>query len=315
MRAPEEVGPQVLHVAGPPALLAQDAEADVRPVAGQRERPHVPREQIGLEPHVEPVGRWTRDLADVLTERVPLAQIPRLGRRRAPCGPGSTSRRRRSRSARRTVPRPSIVRSIALGGLGATVRRTCSRRGCRRLAARARSTSAASRSLPGRDGGELPCRPGAAARPRARTANGATPSDTSCQPAPVAGSSPRCSSSRSASVVSPSPQHLSRGKTALSTTTTWSTAARQVDRRRRPGRPGADHEHVARDRGGGGISGEHGTEATAGRSGRAPLRRRTQIPPTCPHHFGGRGPTPTMRPLRRTTINARENPARQEETG
>ena len=43
------------------------------------------------------------------------------------------------------------------------------------------------------------------------------------------------------------------------------TASSQCDRGRRTGRAGADDEHVARDRGGGSVGCEHGTEATAGR--------------------------------------------------
>ena len=47
------------------------------------------------------------DAADVLAEGVPLAEVAGLGRGRAPCGPGSTSRRRRRRSGRRSGSWPS----------------------------------------------------------------------------------------------------------------------------------------------------------------------------------------------------------------
>ena len=103
--------------------FAQDAEADVRPVAGERERPGVARQQIGLEPHVEPVGGGTGDVAHVLAEGVPFAEVAGLvdaerlaDRAPHPVGGDDVARPngaepvdldidRRSRSSRRRVAR------------------------------------------------------------------------------------------------------------------------------------------------------------------------------------------------------------------
>src|SRR3954471_1871771 len=55
-----------------------------------------------------------------------------------------------------------------------------------------------------------------------------TASSTACHDATVDGSRPSTSNRRSAPVVSPSPQHLSRGKRALSTSTTSRPARARV---------------------------------------------------------------------------------------
>ena len=78
VRAVEQAGPQLLHVLDAAGAVAQHAEADVRPPAGQRERPGVAGEQVGVEPHVEVVAGAAVDAADVLAEGVPLAEVARL---------------------------------------------------------------------------------------------------------------------------------------------------------------------------------------------------------------------------------------------
>ena len=200
--------------------VAQHAEPDVGPTTRQRERPRVPRQQIGVEPHVEVVGRRALDLVDVRPEGVPLAQVPRPAnpaalrtglhipsapmtyravdrrerrrprrpRRGRPAGPSRPSkpcprpRRRRPWRPGRRAPRRAAG--------GARRRRTCRRRAAaaRDLAARRRAEHGAVDDLP--------------------VVHRTT------------GRSRGPSSSRRASVVSPSPQHLSRGNRALSTTVT-----------------------------------------------------------------------------------------------
>ena len=78
----------------------QDPEADVGSTVGERERPGVPRQQVGFEPHDE-LGRCSRgDVAEVLAEGVPVASVVAERRRRAPCAAATTCRRRRSRGWR-----------------------------------------------------------------------------------------------------------------------------------------------------------------------------------------------------------------------
>src|SRR5262249_22244205 len=75
VRAVEQAGPEVLHVLDPPPAVAQHAEADVGPPAGQRERPRVPREEVGVEPHEEVATGRAVDAPGVLAEGVPLAEV------------------------------------------------------------------------------------------------------------------------------------------------------------------------------------------------------------------------------------------------
>ena len=51
VRTGEQVAPQLAHLLHPTSTVAQHAEPDVDPVAGQRERPGVARQQVFLEPH------------------------------------------------------------------------------------------------------------------------------------------------------------------------------------------------------------------------------------------------------------------------
>jgi hypothetical protein len=71
----EQVGPQVLHVAGPVVATALDAEPDVGAAAGEGERPEVAGQQVGLERHEELGRSLRRDVRDVLAEGVPLAEV------------------------------------------------------------------------------------------------------------------------------------------------------------------------------------------------------------------------------------------------
>ncbi len=59
--------------------VAQHAEAEVDAAAGQRERPRVPGQEVGLEPDVEVVARRSGDAAAVLPEGVPLAEVAGRG--------------------------------------------------------------------------------------------------------------------------------------------------------------------------------------------------------------------------------------------
>ena len=61
------------------SAVALHAEADVGLAAGQRERPRVAGEEVGLEPHPQPVGRGPGHAVEVLPERVPLTEV--AGRR------------------------------------------------------------------------------------------------------------------------------------------------------------------------------------------------------------------------------------------
>ncbi|MEZ5296716.1 MAG: hypothetical protein R2697_10745 [Ilumatobacteraceae bacterium] len=70
----QQVAPQLGHVAHLAVAVAEDPEPDVRPIAGQRERPRVAGEQVGFEPHDEALGGRSGHLAHVLAEGVPLAR-------------------------------------------------------------------------------------------------------------------------------------------------------------------------------------------------------------------------------------------------
>ena len=79
VRSTEQIGPQLLHVLHLQTATALDAEPDVRSSVGQREAPHVPGQQVGFEPDVEPLACRAGDVAGVLAEGVPLAEVARLG--------------------------------------------------------------------------------------------------------------------------------------------------------------------------------------------------------------------------------------------
>ena len=241
----EQLGPQRLHVAAPAAhRRAADPEADVGPPAGQRERPRVAGEQVGLEPHVQALGGRPGDVADVLAEGVPLAEVAGLGEAERLAHGATTCRRRRRRSRERTSPSPST----------STRTRSCS-------SGRDRTEPVAVVDLdPGRAGQvderrvELdaagrrrrtcPGPPAAGSATSRPSASAPTRRRPPASEGTVDGSRPRSSSRRSAPVVSPSPQHLSRGKRALSTIVTSRPARAQPDRRRGAGRAGADDEDL-----------------------------------------------------------------------
>ncbi len=78
MWSPEELVPLLLHVADAPNPVALHAEADVDPTRRQREAPHVARQQVGLEPHDQTLRRRPGDVAGVLAESVPFAEVAGL---------------------------------------------------------------------------------------------------------------------------------------------------------------------------------------------------------------------------------------------
>ena len=75
VRPPEQVDPEFLHLLALAPAIAEHAESDVDPTVGERERPRVTREQIRFEPHVQLLARRAGDVAAVLTEAVPLAEV------------------------------------------------------------------------------------------------------------------------------------------------------------------------------------------------------------------------------------------------
>ena len=75
--AGQQIRPDPAHVADPEAAVPADAEADVGPAAGQRERPGVGGQQVGFKPHEHLLGRLGSHVAEVLAEGVPLAPIAR----------------------------------------------------------------------------------------------------------------------------------------------------------------------------------------------------------------------------------------------
>ena len=164
------------------------------------------------------LGGGPGDVAGVLTERVPLAEVPRRrpGEQLAGGRPHAVGRDRRSDAV--TVPSPATsasTRSLDWRMAGERMAVTHDRHPPRGPAA----SSAASSSRRGwwrrrfrRSGsGRHTSRPDG---DRSQAAS------TVCQFGTCSGRRPSVSSSRSARVVRPSPQHLSRGNAALSITTT-----------------------------------------------------------------------------------------------
>ena len=218
----QQLGPQRLHV--------PDAAVPVR--AGRRSRRWPARRAAGTTTRsrgagparTTPTGGWAAepgDVVEVLAERVPLAEVAAASpsaERLAHGRPHAVGRDHvaaghraervdvdhdagRRRSDRTPVKRVAVV-DLDPVGPGQVDQRGVERQ-------------------PGHDGGELShARSAGGSRPRARTVSAPTPRRSTCQPGTLAGTRPRCSSRRSAPVVRPSPQHLSRGKRALSTSTT-----------------------------------------------------------------------------------------------
>ena len=79
---------------------APDAEADVGTTVRERERPRVAGQEVVVEPDDQLARGRTGDAVDVLAEGMPLAEVARRDRARAPCASGSTCRRRRPRVGR-----------------------------------------------------------------------------------------------------------------------------------------------------------------------------------------------------------------------
>ena len=78
VRPQQQIVPLLLHVPHPPHAVALHAEAEVDPAAGQREAPHVARQQLGLEPDDQPFGSRAGDVAGVLAEGVPFTEVAGL---------------------------------------------------------------------------------------------------------------------------------------------------------------------------------------------------------------------------------------------
>ena len=115
MRSLQQVDPLLLHVANPPSTVALHAEADVGPTSGKREAPHVPGQQVGLEPHDQSLGRRPRDVAGVLAERVPLAEVAGLANSEGLAGGGPHPIGGDDIPRRRCVPTPSTSISTDSG--------------------------------------------------------------------------------------------------------------------------------------------------------------------------------------------------------
>ena len=217
VRPRPQVVPQRAQVGTAAAAVAQHAVAEVHPAVGQREAPRVAGQQIGLEPHVQVLGCRPGHVAGVLAERVPLAEVAGLGvaeqlahRRPHPVGGDEVAG---GDGADAVDLGEHEVVSLAHAGDGVTVAHLrAGRDGRGRRARRPARAGAPSRRTARRSGSRS-----STSRPDGERS---TTSSTGCQFGTVAGSRPSSSSSRSASVVRPSPQHLSRGNVALSTTTT-----------------------------------------------------------------------------------------------
>ena len=109
--------------------VALHAEADVGPAVGQREAPHVARQQVRLEPHDQPLGSRAGDVACVLPEGMPLTEVSgladaeRLARRRPhPVRRDHVPRLDRA-DARRRRPRPTTDLSECRRANGPATRR------------------------------------------------------------------------------------------------------------------------------------------------------------------------------------------------
>ena len=212
---------------------ALDAEADVGPPVGERERPRVAGQQVGLEPHPElrarPPARRRRSTAGTRATRRGSPGRPR----RAACAAATTCRRRRSRTRACTVPRPSTSSAIgrrrrahagervALVHLHARATGEVDERARR---ARCGATTAAYTPRPVGSGNST-------IRPDGERTHAAS---TVCHEGSRAGDRPSCSSSRSAPASSARRRSTCRGGT-------WPCRrARHVSpRRERDGRGGA----------------------------------------------------------------------------
>ena len=222
----EQSAPLRLHVLDPPGAVAQHAEADVDTPLGEGERPRVAGQEVGFEPHVQVVGCRAGDVAGVGPEGVPLAEVTRFGdadrlAHRAPHAVGGDDVARRDRvvidDADDDVVRPGIecpVEPVAVQHGDAGLDRQLHQRVV---------------ELPaGGDGGvgagaagswHVTCRP---------DGERSTAPSTIRQSSTADGWKPSSSSSRKASVVKPSPQHLSRGNVARSIIVTARPAVASV---------------------------------------------------------------------------------------
>ena len=227
------------------------------PPPGERERPGVAGQQVGLEPHdaARSAARG-RHVGEVLPEGVPLAPVA-VGSARPSC----LAQRRPHAVGADGVARPRT------GAEPVDVEPPRRRRPARRLAARRarrapwrrrrgpRSTRAASRSRAAGDG----ARSGPPSRgsgkvtswPDGRADHDVVDVAATTARRPGRGRGPRAAAAPP--VVSPSPQILSRGNVALSTTVTVEARARQRGGRGRARRAGTDHHDV-----GGVNGGSHG---------------------------------------------------------
>ena len=189
--------PRALHVGHAAPVGAQDAEADVDLAAGQRERPGVAGQQVGLEPDPQPLGRRARSRRWRTAGRRATRRGSRARRRRAACAASTTSRRRRWRSGR--APRRGRRRRAPPGRRARWRRPGRGRRAPSRRRRGPRRRRAASSSLPSGARRRTDPRPrGTAARPPGRTASAPRwrrPSATTA-PSPGRGRGPRAGAAR-----------------------------------------------------------------------------------------------------------------------
>ena len=206
------------------------------------EDPRVPGQEVGVEQHPHPA---VVDAAEVLAERVPGAELGRgrarsVGVEHAAHGGvvavgGDDPLRGAARCRRRDRPRRR--------GRSATTWVTPMPSRTVTPSSRARSTSAASSSARVTTPAYSPS-PGSGSsisRPLGETS---TVSVTDAYDGSFRTSSPSASSPRSAPVVRPSPQVLSRGNRALSTTSTSSPRRRASIAAAVPAGPAPDDEHL-----------------------------------------------------------------------
>ena len=71
----EHTRPEIANLLAAAAAVAQHPEADVGASVGQRERPGITGQQVGVEPHDQIIGSWPTDAADVLADGMPLAEV------------------------------------------------------------------------------------------------------------------------------------------------------------------------------------------------------------------------------------------------
>ena len=243
----------------PPGRLpwpANDAVADIGGAARQRERPGVTRRHVGLEPDPKLTASGSH-AREVLTPGLPIAQVTGLAQPKRLADQQTRRRRPRWHSGRRTARRRRDDIDAAPASMSLTsVTRVPGDQAGARLAGQVEQ-GGVEVGPAGRGAANWPdwSRASVRAAVPAAVRDGDHDLVHGSQLTDAGGSRPRSSRRRSAAVVSPSPQHLSRGKVALSISTTSRPSRARVMAGGRPGRAGTDHRHVgcsvgAADRGG-----------------------------------------------------------------